>query len=147
MARFTARTYEKSDILQIRVTGLAETMAALGSLSDALASRAVRDAVRAAGEVILAEEKIQVPIGARGQLLESLQVSRMSIRRGERFTVLVGPSVRGFYGLFLEYGTEHFPARPWLRPSVDHAGLAAVDAFRTTLRGALPAAVREVAAP
>ncbi|QXC59331.1 hypothetical protein KSP35_13055 [Aquihabitans sp. G128] len=39
----------------------------------------------------------------------------------EGFYVDVGPSRKAFYLAFQEYGTLHFPGRPFLRPSIERA--------------------------
>lgn len=61
-----------------------------------------------------------------GELRRSIRVRRVYDRESRRvsYRVVVG----AFYGRFVELGTPHAPARPFLRPAADmHGGVAPSD--------------------
>lgn len=49
----------------------------------------------------------------------------------------------GVYGMFLELGTEHAPAQPWLRPAFDEGGQLAIQEAVDELRDGLEDSVRK----
>jgi len=51
-----------------------------------------------------------------GQLAGDIHISKQG---RQKYSVRVGPGIRGFYGRYLEYGTSRMAARPWMRPAFD----------------------------
>jgi HK97 gp10 family phage protein len=66
------------------------------------------------------------PRGRTGTLADSITVATQSTTtrihdggESHRAQVGVGPSREGFYGLFIEVGTRHHAADPFMRPAAD----------------------------
>lgn len=53
--------------------------------------------------------------------------------KGRHAVVHVGPTHRGFYGLFGEFGTVHHPPHPFMRPAWDALAPSMGDMIRDTL--------------
>lgn len=51
-----------------------------------------------------------------GQLRDNIEISK---KGREKYSVRIGPSGKGFYGRYLEYGTSSHSARPFVRPAFD----------------------------
>ena len=91
IARAPKRTYGKPKRVKTRKTGV--TLRALY------------------GAIVKGGGAVRYP----GNLKKSIRALRT--RKTEHdVTYLVGPTARGFYGLFLEFGTSRQAKRPWLRP-------------------------------
>lgn len=75
------------------------------------------DIVEDASKPLVQEAKARVPVD-RGTLRDSIHASRAFAKRGT-VEYHVGPSAKGFYGRFVEYGTRFQPKRPFLRPAAD----------------------------
>src|SRR5690625_4134669 len=59
------------------------------------------------GEIVQAAIQSSAPVRT-GQLSGSIEISK---RGREKYSIRIGPSGRGFYGRFLEYGTSKMGAR------------------------------------
>jgi HK97 gp10 family phage protein len=143
MARSRRRIGSPQATIHAEVVGLAEVTAALRALPEASQRTIVRDGLDKGGDVVLAEQRRQVPVRT-GQLFNSLQ--EYPITRGKKVSrIWVGTGPEGFYGKFLEYGTSRLPARPWLRPALATAFRPTVAAFRDAVTDGLDPMVDDVA--
>lgn len=79
------------------------------------AERAVLDL----GEDIARREQASGPRGEGEHGVDSVVVELG--RTADEFCVDVGPDKRFFYLAFYEFGTQHQPPRPWMRPSIASA--------------------------
>lgn len=76
-------------------------------------------AVIALGEDIGRRERASGPRGEGEHGIDSITVE--TGRSADLFWVDVGPDKKFFYLAFYEFGTEHQPPRPFMRPSVAEA--------------------------
>ena len=83
-------------------------------LDRALDSRAVRDAVLAKAEAIVADAKLLAP-RRTGTLAASIRTE--AVEDVDGYEVRVSWEKEAFWGLFQEFGTEHHQAQPFLRPA------------------------------
>lgn len=110
---------------ELKLTGGPELERALRELGGKIASRLGSNAVRAGARVVAAEARARVPKRS-GDLKRSIRIfTDPKDRRGSARTAYAG--TRLFYGWFVEFGTAHSSARPFLRPALDEAGQAAVN--------------------
>lgn len=142
MARSRRRVTPKS-VVTVDVEGLDEAIEAIKKLPAALQKKLVAAGLTAAGAALLEEEARFVPIRS-GALLRSLQV--YAVRKGKRISrVFVGAGPEGFYGRYLEWGTQHMPAQPWLRPALDASFRPVVERFADTVEAGLDPVVDALA--
>lgn len=142
-------------MLNVKLKGFAELEKALNELPEKIERNIVRSALRQAAKVIEAEAKRQVPVRS-GKLHDSIRVS-VKLKNGRPLaTITAGGSKKGqpFYAHFVEFGAaahvikakrgkalaigggtvervDHPGARkrPFMRPALDVAARAAVQAF------------------
>ena len=108
-----------------RVEGAREMEKVLKLLPDRVAEKALAGAVLASANVIKREMKARAPVDTGG-LKKSIIAKRDKTTRSS-VTYLVGPSTKGFFGMFTEFGTRFIPARPWMRPAFDTSIRPAID--------------------
>ncbi len=147
-------------MLNVKLKGFAELEKALNELPEKIERNIVRSALRQAAKVIEAEAKRQVPVRS-GKLRDSIRVS-VKLKNGKPVaTVTAGGNKRGqpFYAHFVEFGAaahvikakrgkalaigggtvervDHPGVRkkPFMRPALDGAARAAVQAFGEQVR-------------
>ena len=121
---------------KMNLTGGPELQAALRELGGAVASRLGDNAVRAGARVLANEVKVRAPVqtGGRvqgGRLKKSIKVSTQRQKRsGEAIAAVVSDV---FYAKFVEFGTAHASANPFMRPAMDTAGQAVLERINTNL--------------
>lgn len=115
----------------LKTTGLPETLAALQALPAEVTGPLMKRAMSGPPATILVDGAARRAPHRTGEL-EAAIVFEIT-QEGPRTTCRVGPGpkgkTKGWYGKFSEYGTKHEPARPWLRPTLDEDGAAAVTAL------------------
>ena len=113
--------------------------AALASLAQALSGPALQQGTDAAAAVILAKAKTLVPVDS-GAMRDHLEiVSRHSLHSATS-AVQVADSAPGgteHAAIFLEYGTLHMQARPFMRPAFESSQHQAAAAFERVLQANL----------
>lgn len=123
------------------VSGLDELDKMLGTL----APRAVRNALRSAakkGAAIWEEAISQRAPKRTGFLSENIKIGS-NVDDSENddataaVTVEVGPSKQAYYGQFLEFGTKHAKAQPFMRPAFEEKTQEVLETFKTELGNAL----------
>ena len=80
---------------------------------------------------------------ARRHARSSIEVKQGRDRRG--FFADVGPTRKGFWLAFYEFGTSKQPPRPFMRPAFDSQAGAALDKFKDILAAGIKRAARKVA--
>jgi HK97 gp10 family phage protein len=115
------------------ISGLDGLEQKLNQLAPKAARSAIRKAARQAGQIWQEAIKERVPVKT-GQEQESISVVT-SAGAGEddgttgSVTVSVGPTKRGFYEQWQEFGSIHQPATPVLQPVADETEGRVLDAF------------------
>lgn len=115
----------------VGIAGAAEMERLLKLLPERVAERVTKNALRAGARVIRDEAKDRVPVDT-GDLRDSVVVRSPTQRQRKHGAALV---VVGFEkpisrrAHLTEFGTQHQPAQPFLRPAVDEGGRRAIDAI------------------
>ena len=114
--------------MDIKITGIKQIEKKLSGMETKIARKVVRQALKKAAKPILAAAKRNAPVKT-GALKKSLRV-RVMKKKKHRYGVMVATSAKWFtgetfYAAFVEYGTKHLPARPFLRPAMDSQKTAA----------------------
>lgn len=147
--------------LKFKIEGLADVKKALAQLPEQLRKSSQSAVLRAGGKPILKQEKSRVPVSdgnVKGTLKKSLGI--MLVGRGVKTAVKIGVrkgykgkslgykvSKRGKtkgqlterfadpsnYSHFVEFGTSHSAAKPFVRPAIDAAAGEVVDAMASGL--------------
>lgn len=103
--------------MTIQLEGGKQLEKALKQLPGRIAKKVVRGATLAGAGVVRKEAKRRVAFES-GTLKKSIS-ARKTDQTPTSVTYSVGPTTKGFYGQFLEIGTQHQQARPFLRPAFD----------------------------
>lgn len=112
------------------IEGLTELHAALSKLPEKVERKVLRSMVQAGGQVVVKAARQNVPVDS-GELKKGIvRRSKKGKKVAGQVEVSVGPSTDVFYGRFLEFGTAHIAARPFLRPAFDDNYQAIIDAIR-----------------
>jgi HK97 gp10 family phage protein len=146
----------------IKVEGLKELQARAKKLDAKLRRRVFSRAARAGGKIVVAAAKAEVP--TRTGTLRASLVHRASSKPakglfGVKVTVKGGrkasertakrrkgksgeyfPDTVERYYRFLELGTKHHPAQPFLRPALEGSKGEVLEAVKRELRGGIEAA-------
>lgn len=119
------------------MAGGRELAKTLAQLPDRVSRTIQRQALRLAAEPMRASMAILAPNEpGKPDLRDTMTVSNA---RGGEFlfdddvAVAVGPSKKGFYGSFQEFGTVHHGAQPFARPSFDQNVTKALGILAATL--------------
>lgn len=116
----------------IKIDGLAELERALKALPGKVAQRHMLNATRAGARVVAREAK-KLVTKRSGRLRRNIRLKRKVKRTPRSVTVSVGWGKDGFYGAFLELGTQHIPARPHLRPALENNKREVMEKIRVIL--------------
>lgn len=95
--------------------------AQLNKLASDIQTTAIRSAAYAASKVIYEELKIRVPVGATGNLRDSLyQYHDTKLSVNGKHVYSIGPNKKKApHWHLLEYGTVRMAAKPFIRPTYD----------------------------
>jgi HK97 gp10 family phage protein len=136
------------DSVTVQVRGLKQVQEALGAAGPALMRSAVLRALDAGAEVFLEGAKARCPVLAEatphrqpGELRDAIaEVTTIDVRRetgrarvGLKYTNK-GTEDPGVYGLFVEFGTRHMAAQPFMRPAYDAGRDEAISVFAEEIR-------------
>jgi HK97 gp10 family phage protein len=80
-----------------------------------------------------------------GKLARSISIRRDPNPRDVTERAVIKPSRKAWYWLFIEFGTEKMPARPFLRPAFEARKEEALRVFQTALGKAIKRAARKAA--
>ena len=108
--------------MTVKITGEKEMLANFKKLPVQVARRVARGALLASAKPIIKEAKNNLaPHKRTGILRKSIKSksAKKGRRAGDEVTILVGPTVRGFYGSFLEFGTSVFSPVRWFSRALD----------------------------
>ena len=99
------------------VEGLDELLKKLDGLPLALSKNIIVRALRKGAEPIRVEASERAPRGDDEPHLADNIITVISEQTATGATARIGPSKRGFYGLFQELGTSHHRSQPFLLPA------------------------------
>ena len=126
------------------VIGLQELGARMNMFTDQVQKRTVRKAANAGAAVFQKEMRLRAPVRQDERPMGSKQrmpgyLKKHISRRGKPtadggFEVQIAPLKSAFYARFLELGTSHQGATPFMRPTFDNKTAAAEEAFATAMR-------------
>ncbi len=142
-----------------RVTGVSALDRTLGQLPAEIGKRVLTNGVRAGARVVRDEIRDAAPIrqdtrairksarSNKGRLAGFLKASvRTATRKDTPFSVTIAVTIgQACYGMFLEFGTRHFPARPFIRPAFDRSGGAALAKIGVSLGRGIERAAKKLA--
>jgi HK97 gp10 family phage protein len=113
---------------EISLTGASELVSRLEALPDKLANNVMTGALYAGARLIRDEARRRAPIldlekwrgpHEPGLLLQNIVARRSRSRSRDEIIAKVGITRDAFYGHFIEYGTRHAAAYPFMRPALD----------------------------
>ncbi len=110
---------------RVSVAGDKDLMKALNALGERLKKQHLQDALEDAAEPIRARMEALAPTGDEApHIKDHIGISPATKVEGVRLhedqaAVAIGPTKGFFYGWFLEFGTAHMPAQPFVRPAFD----------------------------
>jgi HK97 gp10 family phage protein len=149
----------------VRISGAKEMEALLLKLPDYLAKQVVTAALKKAAEPILEEARSLAPVGQEskgrvrlrqtrkgvtisnyGKLKLNLRISDISKYRPHDATVAVTIG-KAFWGMFLEFGTRHQNAQPFMRPAFESKKMIALNRLGTFLGEGIEKAAQKLAGP
>lgn len=132
--------------VESRLEGVPELTAKLTELGVKLAARELRGTVKDALEIAEHRARATMPQGSephetyRGRLvspgyaLTTLHIETRLNKQTGAAEALLGVGREAFYAVqFVELGTAHTPAQPWLRPSFEGAENEMLKQIRTSL--------------
>lgn len=114
-------------MITMQTTGGPELLEALSQLSTRVSTRVQREALRDAAEPLrrrmarLAPHEPGLP-----DLRDNIVISNAKGRDTQEVGIAVGPSLKGFYGSFQEFGTSRHRAQPFMRPAFDQEWVGVV---------------------
>lgn len=125
--------YSGGAVTGIGLEGVSELAAQLQNLKDGMDVKTLRAAVRAGIKPAFEKAQRDIPIGnalhptytgrtvAPGFSQRSLRVVTKVSANNKTVSAALGVRREAFYAvLFTELGTSKMPARPWLRPALQH---------------------------
>jgi HK97 gp10 family phage protein len=105
--------------VEFTIKGAKEMEALLKKLGPVLASKIGDQALRAGAKVIVAEAKRLVPVRT-GALRDSITIMVRKPRNDKQRIVLMGfKRTASWRAHFVEFGTSHSAAKPFMRPAMD----------------------------
>lgn len=134
--------------ITVNVEGLKGLEDALAQAGPKLAKRALRKALNAGADVLVAAAKANAPVLKKGtpqrrpgELRDAIDKKVTLSAKQESGTAVIGPEYKkedgdqspGVYGFLVEFGL-HGPTQPFMRPGFDEANKAALDAFTEEMR-------------
>ncbi len=135
------------------ITGAKELERVLRKLPGRLAERELTSAARAGANVIRKEARARAPRGSDpsaasekyGPLHKNIRVAR--IKKTGFIVEMAIHNGRAFWGSFLEFGTRHIAARPWMSPAFDTSVRPALAKVGERLGKGLEKTAKELAGP
>jgi len=127
--------------LSLTFTGGPELVQALRTLPESVQGRVLLEALKRAAQPVIEDAARLAPRRRAAGVAASLVIEVVRGADGGK-TIAVGPDPAHFYGIFLEFGTRHMPARPFMRPAWDAQVQKVLDQLVGELRAAIERAAR-----
>lgn len=149
----------------VRIHGAKEMEQVLRQLPDYIARKVVLSALRKSAEPILDEARILAPVGKESKGRVRLRQSRrgvvisnygklklnlkiIDITKYREYSASVAITVsKAFWGMFLEFGTRHQNAQPFMRPAFEAKKMVALNRLGTFLGEEIEKAATKLAGP
>jgi HK97 gp10 family phage protein len=138
-------------VSDVQIVGLQELGAKIDKLFKEDAKKAISAAIKPAAEVFRREIRAKAPVrqeaGAKGKNGRQPGYLKKHIGRWIRknsdgsLSAHVGPTKSAFYAKYYEFGTNHQPARPFMRPVFDGKKDEAEKVFATVLENEIKKAL------
>lgn len=122
----------------IQLEGMDDLLAKLQEMGNK-ASRIEGDALKAAAQPLAEEMASLVQLGDKNEthIKDDIQISDVKTKDGIRF-IEVGPGKKtNWRAKFLEFGTSHSPAYPFMGPAYEHKKSTILETISQKLREAL----------
>lgn len=114
----------------VNISGVDETVQALLSGLDVVRADALADMLAQAAQIVVDEAVSNAPVAAEGEHVprghksgtlkaKGIGYKMLNSSNAESATAAVGFTRRGFYGLFIELGTTHAGAKPFIVPAFE----------------------------
>jgi HK97 gp10 family phage protein len=103
--------------IKVDVMGVQEVMDALAELPEEVQKEVLEQAVEA-GALELEQEAKRLAPFVTGALQNSIKARKVKPRKNEFVRYIIGPNIK--YAGFVEFGTAHNPAKPYMRPTKDN---------------------------
>lgn len=151
-----------SDGVTIKVEGLDELARKIRSLAPKIQDKILGSAVNAGLQIVKKDAADRVPVGEThtvngithesGMLKRSIFVKRISSNGEGRAEYILGVrqgrkerkrNKDAFYWRFIEFGTKHIAARPFLRPAFESKKNEAFEKIKQTLKSGLDRVVAQ----
>lgn len=135
-----------------RITGLDEVKAVFRQLPDAMQKRALASSVRAGANLIKRAVIDKAPVGTEpahnryGRLRDNISVRTVRGASAD-FAKMAVHTGRAYWAMFLEFGTRHMGARPFMRQALYENANAAIAAIGTALGKAVEREAKRLAGP
>jgi HK97 gp10 family phage protein len=125
-------------MIEMRFEGGTELAANLAKLSERVSKRVQRQALREAAEPMRERMSDLAPHEpGKPDLREMMAVSNARGEDIKETAVAVGPTLKGFYGSFQEFGTSRHGAQPFARPAFDQTAAHSLRILSSELWDAL----------
>lgn len=133
----------------VKITGLEKLRETLLEAGPKLAKRTVRQGLKAGAEIFVDSAKSHAPILKEGtpqrrpgELRDSIDMSIKLSTKEDRGVAHVGPKTTkgggseqpGVWGMFVEFGSIHGAAQPYLRPAYEDSKERALAKFTDVMR-------------
>lgn len=135
--------------VKVKIQGLENLREALQEAGPKLAKRCVRKGLKAGGQIFVDAAKAHAPILQKGtpqrrpgELRDSIDMNIKLSSKEDKGTAHIGPKIDkgkgseqpGVWGMFVEFGSIHGAAQPYLRSAFAEAGERALEVFAETMR-------------
>ncbi len=134
--------------ITVQIQGLQGVEDALAQAGPKLAKASLRKALKAGAEIFTEETKTRAPVLAEatprrkpGELRDSIDMRIDLSPKQEAGTVRIGPKYEGerkdspgLYGMFVEFGSIHGAAQPFMRPGFDSGKEQALESFTEEMK-------------
>jgi len=114
-----------------KIEGVDELKRQLKRLDTKVRTSIVRSGLREGAKVVKQAAEDKAPVDS-GFLRDHIKIKTK--KRGDNITAIVGFAGDAYYGRFIELGTKHMAAKPFLRPAIDENQRKIVDAAKLRMK-------------
>lgn len=108
-------------MLEMKLRGFEALERALAKMGDENVLKILRGSLRKGAKVVLADAKERAPEGKTGDLREGLKIKTVHLNKSKKNIIVeIANTKSTYYAKFLEFGTKHISARPFMRPALDN---------------------------